>query len=116
MKLTLLVLALTTGAALAATEDQTNKTFKVSPGDTLVVDVDFGSIEVGTNSTDTVAVNVWRKVTRSSADKEQEFLSENPVVFVQEGSTVTVRCRQADKEKFHWFGGWANRNEAKYTI
>lgn len=116
MKLTLLLLALTSCAALAATEEQTNQTFQVSPGGTLVVDVDFGSIDISTNSTDAVAVNVWRKVTRGSAEKEQKFLSENPVVFVQEGNTITVRCRPKVKEMFHWFSGFRNRNEAKYTI
>ena len=116
MKLSLLLLTLTSCAALAATEEQTNKTFQVPPGGKLVVDVDFGSIDVTTNSTDAVAVSVWRKVTRSSAEDEQKYLSENPVVFVQDGNTVTVRAHSKDKEKFHWFNGSQNRNEAKYTI
>ena len=116
MKLTLFLLALTSCAALAATEEQTNKTFQVSSGGTLVVDVDFGSIDVSTNATDAVAVNVWRKVTRGSAEKEQKFLSENPVVFVQEGNTVTIRCRPKVTETFHWFSSFRNRNEAKYII
>jgi hypothetical protein len=116
MKLTLLLLTLTSCAALAATEEQTNKTFQVSPGGKLVVDVDFGSIDVTTNTTDAVTVNVWRKVTRGSAEEEQKFLSENPVVFVQDGNTVTVRAHSKDKEKFHWFGGLKNRNEGKYII
>jgi hypothetical protein len=116
MKLTLLLLTLTSCAALAATEEQTNKTFQVQPGGKLVVDVDFGSIGVTTNSTDAVAVSVWRKVTRGSAEEEQKYLSENPVVFVQDGNTVTVQAHSKTKEKFHWFGGLKNRNEAKYTI
>jgi hypothetical protein len=116
MKLTLLLLALTSCAALAATEEQTNQTFQVSPGGVLVVDVDFGSIDVSTNSTDAVAISVWRKVTRSSAEEEQKFLAEDPVVFVQDGNTVTVRSRPTVKERFHWFSGFRNSNEAKYTI
>ena len=116
MKLTLLLLTLTSCAALAATEEQTNKTFQVSPGGKLVVDVDFGSIDVTTNTTDAVAVSVWRKVTRGSAEEEQKFLSENPVVFVQDGNTVTVRAHSKVKEKSNWFEGSKNRNEAKYTI
>jgi hypothetical protein len=116
MKLTLLLLTLTSCAALAATEEQTNKTFQVLPGGKLVVDVDFGSIDVTTNTTDAVAVNVWRKVTRGSAEEEQKFLSENPVVFVQDGNTVTVRSHSKTKEKSNWFKGSKNRNEAKYTI
>jgi len=118
MKLTLLLLTLTSCAALAATEEQTNKTFQVQPGGKLVVDVDFGSIDVTTNAnaTDAVTVSVWRKVTRGSEAEEQKYLSENPVVFVQDGNTVTVRAHSKDKEKFHWFGGLKNRNEGKYTI
>src|SRR5882672_1460329 len=98
MKLTLLVLALTSCAALAATEEQTNKTFQAASGGTLVVDVDFGSIEVSTNSAEVIAVHVWRSVTRSSAEAEQKYLAENPVVFAQEGNTVTVRSRPKVKE------------------
>ena len=116
MKLTLFLLILTSCAALAVTEEQTNHTFQVSSGGTVVVDVDFGSIDVSTNSTDAVAISVWRKVTRSSAEEEQKFLSADPVVFVQEGNTVTVRSRPTVKEKFHWFSGFRNSNEAKYTI
>ncbi|MGB7745907.1 MAG: DUF4097 family beta strand repeat-containing protein [Verrucomicrobiia bacterium] len=116
MKLTLLLLTLTSCAALAATEEQTNKTFQVQPGGKLVVDVDFGSIDVSTNSPNAVTINAWRKVTRGSAEEEQKFLSENPVVIVQDGNTVTIRAHLKTKEKFHWFNGSKNRNEAKYTI
>ncbi len=116
MKLPFFLLALTSCAALAVTEEQTNKTCQVSPGGTLIVDVDFGSIDVSTNSADAVTINVWRKVTRRSAEEEQKFLSEDPVVFVQDGNTITIRARPTVKEKFHWFGGFRNRNEAKFTI
>jgi len=101
--------------ALAATEEQINKTFQIAPGGSLVVDVDTGSIDVNTNAAPGgVAVDVWRKVTRKNKDAEERFLRENPVQFLPEGNTLTVRCRT--KEKNLWFGGWANRNEAKYTI
>jgi DUF4097 and DUF4098 domain-containing protein YvlB len=116
MKLTLLLLTLTSCAALAATEESTNKTFQVSPGGKLVVDVDFGSIDVSTNSTNAVNVNVWRKVTRGSAEEEQKYLSENPLVFVQDGNTVTIQSRPKVKEKFNWLKGSKNRNEGKYII
>ncbi len=111
-----MVLALTSCAAFAATEEHTNKTFQVASGGKLVVDVDFGSIDVFTNSSEAVSIQVWRKVTRSNAEKEQEYLLENPVTFVQEGNNVTIHARSKVKEKFHWFGGSKNHNEAKYTI
>jgi hypothetical protein len=116
MKMILLVLVLTSCAVFAATEEQTNKTFQVAPGGTLVVDVNFGSIDVSTSSTGAVVVSVWRNVSRGSAEQEQKFLAENPVVFTQDENTVTIRCRPKLKESFHWFDGFANHNEAKYTI
>jgi DUF4097 and DUF4098 domain-containing protein YvlB len=117
MKLTSILLLLTSCAALAATEEQINKNFKAAPGGTLVVDVNFGSIDVTTNATDEVAVDVWRKITRKDKADEEQFLREHPVEFLQEGDTVTVRCRQK-QEKNRWFnwGSSGNRTEGKFTI
>lgn len=115
-RLTLLLLSFLAGSALAATEEQLNKTFQVASGGALVVDVDFGAIEVNTNSADSVSVNVWRRVARGSAAKEQKFLTDNPVTFVQEGGTLTVRSRVKEGGWSRWFGGSGRRNEARYTI
>src|SRR5215468_8342091 len=60
--------------ARGATEEQINKKFTVKPGGTVVVDIDFGGIEVGTNATSEVIVDVWRKVGRSSKSAEEKFL------------------------------------------
>jgi len=114
--LTLLFLGFLAGSALAATEEQINKTFQVAPGGVLVVDVDFGAIVVNTNSADSVTVNVWRRVSRGSSAKEQKFFTDNPVAFVQEGGTLTVRSRVKEDGWFRWFGGFGRRNEARYTI
>ena len=70
MKLTLFLLPLTALAALAATEEQLNKHFTVQPEGKLVVDVDFGSIDVTTHATDEVVVDVWRKITRKNKADE----------------------------------------------
>ena len=114
MKLTALLL-LVSCAAFAATEENINKTFPVSSGGTLVVDADFGSIDVSTNAAaGEIAVDVWRKITRKDKGAEEKFLRENPVQFVPEGNTLTIRCRT--KEQNRWFSGRENRNEAKYTI
>ena len=117
MKLTPILLLLTSCAALAATEEQINTNFNVASGGSLVVDVDFGSIDVTTNATDEVSVDVWRKVTRKDKADEEQFLRDNPVQFLHDGDTVTVRCRQKH-EKNRWFN-WAsrgNQNEGKVTI
>jgi hypothetical protein len=101
-------------AAVAATEEQLNQHFTVQPEGKLVVDVDFGSIDVATHETGEVVVDVWRKVTRKNKADEEEFLQDHPVTFNQDGNTVTVRSRRKA------VGGWSStgrsRNEAKYTV
>jgi DUF4097 and DUF4098 domain-containing protein YvlB len=117
MKLTSFLLFLTTSAALAATEEQINKKFNVTQGGKLTVQIDFGSIDVVTNATDEIAVDVWRKITRKNKADEETFLRTHPVELVQDGNTLTVRCRHKEEQRRGWnWGGSGNRNEAKYTI
>src|ERR1043165_7791264 len=101
-------------AANAATEDQINKKFTVKPGGTIVVDVDFGGIEVGTNAAGEVAGDVWRKVGRSSKSDEEKFLKDNPVSFSEDGDTVTIKCKS--KSKSSWSLSGHNSDDAKYKI
>ena len=115
MKLTALLLLLASGTAFAATEENINKTFPVTSGGSLVVDVDSGSIDVSTNTAPgEITVDVWRKVTRKNKEAEEQFLRDCPVQFLPEGNTLTIRER--NKAGIHWFGNWRNRNEGKYTI
>jgi hypothetical protein len=114
MRSILFLMAVSSCAAFGSTEEQVQKSFNVDHGGTLVVDVAFGSIEVVTNSTSEVAVDVWRKITRGKKADEESFLRDNPVKIAHEGDIVTVRCRPANK--LSWSSGWWNRNEAKYTV
>jgi len=107
----LLISSLTT---LAATEDELHRKYPVTAAGNLIVDVDFGSIDVRTNATSEITVDVWRKVTRRSKEEEETFLRENPVIVTQDGGAVTIRTRHKS-ESGSWFSG-RNRNEAKYTI
>src|SRR5215510_10947481 len=100
--------------ATGATEEQINKKFSVKSGGTIVVDVDYGSIEVGTNATSEVIVDVWRKVGRSSKSAEETFLKENPVIFSQDGDKVTISQKSKNKRVWSWIG--RNSNDAKYKI
>jgi DUF4097 and DUF4098 domain-containing protein YvlB len=100
--------------ARAATEEQINKKFSVKPGGTVVVDIDFGGIEVGTNATSEVVVDVWRKVGRNSKSAEEKFLKDNPVNFSQDGDTVTISSKSKGKSNWSFIG--RNSNEAKYKI
>ena len=49
LKLTLSLLLISSIAASAATEEKLNQRFSVQSGGTVVVDVDFGVINVSTN-------------------------------------------------------------------
>lgn len=117
MKLASFLLLLTAVTALAATEEQVKTNFNVAPGGRLAVEVDSGAIEVASNATSQVTVDVWRKITRRNKSDEEQFLRDHPVSFVQDGNTVTVRCRDRETQRrwFNW-GFRNNRNEAKYTI
>jgi len=101
-------------AALAATEEKLNQRFSVQPGGTVVVEVDFGSIEVSTNATSEVVVDVWRRIGRKKKADEEAFLRDHPVTFTQEGNKVAIRSH--GRLNSSWSGRGRNENEAKYRI
>ena len=98
----------------AETEETLDKTFTVSAGGTLVTDVDFGSIEVGTHAANEVIVHVWRKVSRRDKADEEQFLRDRPVKFSQDSDTVTIRSHRETKDNLFLRG--SQRTEGKYTI
>src|SRR6516164_4320577 len=98
----------------AQTEEKINKRFAVHPGGKVVVEVDFGSIDVSTNNTSEVVVDVFRKVTRKNKSDEEKFLHERPVTFTQDGDVVTIRSRAKSNGNGWWHG--SQRTEGKYTI
>ena len=114
MKSTLIVLLASCLVVFAETEEQLNKRFAVQSGGKLVVEVDFGSLEVNTNASNEVTVDVLRKVTRSSKADEETFLRDHPVSFSQDGNTVTISSRAKTKLSGWWHG--SQKTEAKYTI
>ncbi|MCI0748279.1 MAG: DUF4097 domain-containing protein [Verrucomicrobia subdivision 3 bacterium] len=101
-------------AAFAETEEEISKRFTVQPGGKLIVDVDFGSINVSPGTGNEVAIDVFRKVKRGSKADEEAFLDERPVTFAQDGDAITVRSRADKSRRFSWRG--SQSTEAKYTI
>lgn len=114
MKLIVFLWLTTSVAVLAATEEQLNRTFAVHPGGKVIVNVDFGAIEVKTNTTSEVTVDVWRKVTRSREADEEAFLRNSPVTFTQDGDTVTIRSQP--KTRLRRTRGFNHQTEGKYTL
>jgi len=99
---------------MAATEEKLNKRFTVQPEGRLVVDVAFGSIDVTTNGTGEVVVDVWRRITRRNKADEEKFLQDHPVTISQDDNTVTVLCHRKGARRWSW--GGRSRLEAEYTI
>jgi len=101
-------------SAAAATEETISKRLPAQQGGTLVVDVEFGSVEISTNATSEVTVDVWRKVKRGSKKDEEAFLRDRPVEILSDDGKFTVRSRAKTKKKvWNWGGG---STEGKYTI
>ncbi|MGI8432002.1 MAG: DUF4097 family beta strand repeat-containing protein, partial [Chthoniobacterales bacterium] len=88
----LTLVSLTACTAAAATEEDIQETRDAKPGGTLVVDVDFGSIEVLPGDDDKVVINAHRKIEASSKEKEEEYLKAAPIRVTTEGDKVIVRA------------------------
>jgi hypothetical protein len=98
--------------AMAETEERINKRFTAESGGKLVLDVDFGSVEITTSQKPEVTIDVFRKVKRGGKADEEAFLKDRPVTIAQDGKTITVQSRATSKNS--WRG--SQRTEGKYTI
>ena len=108
----LLSYSYTTGEKEAATptspdDDVVERTFEVSPGGTLNVRTDRGSIEVATADADEVAVRVEIEA-RSDEDRERFGLT-----FEQDNGSVSVEGKVEDRGRWNWNG---DRLRIKYII
>jgi DUF4097 and DUF4098 domain-containing protein YvlB len=113
MKLPLILLFGSCLLAMAETEEKINKQFNVQSGGKVMVEVDFGSITVGTHESDQVKVDILRKVSMKSKSSEEEFLKDRPIHFSQDGNVITIRSqRQGPKINFRLW----QRTEAQYKI
>lgn len=110
----LFVLVVGLAAARAETVENLEKTFTVKPGGQLVVDVDFGALEIASQATDQVSVHVKRSISRGDRADEEAFLKDRPVTLSQEGNTVTIRSKAESKDSWSWKG--RQRIEGKYVI
>jgi DUF4097 and DUF4098 domain-containing protein YvlB len=103
-------------AALALTEQHVNETFDVTAGARLIVDVDFGTIELARGSDSSkVTVSAHRKLDSDNEAREHEYFSATPLIVTKQGNTVTVSARRTFQEK-HW--SWSGRvsMDARYII
>jgi hypothetical protein len=115
---TLLFVSLTTVGAIAATEENIHETRPAKAGGTLVVEVDFGSIEVAPGDGAKVVIDAHRKVEMSSKEKEEEYLAAAPIRIATEGDKVMVRAIRKNESlgKQFWHMMGHTRTEGRYTI
>nr|MBA3882507.1 hypothetical protein [Chthoniobacterales bacterium] len=70
-----LLLALTVSTAPALTEQKVAEEFDVAPGGRLIVDVDFGSVDVTASGSGKMVVDVYRKIDSSDEAREKEYVT-----------------------------------------
>lgn len=112
----LLILIATLASASALTNENINQQLDVAPGGKLVVDVDFGTLDVAAGADNKVAVEAMRKIESNDEAKEKEYFATVPITITKDGNIVTVRARRNDNGNgHHW--NWRQVNmDARYTI
>jgi hypothetical protein len=110
----LLVLFALVATASAATEENISRQLDVTPGGKLVVDVDFGTINVTAGADDKVVIEAYRKIDFGDQAKEKEYFAAAPVAIGQAGNVVTVRARYTKSKGFWSFGH--SEMDAHYTV
>ena len=104
--------------ASAATEENIHETRAAKSGGELVVEVDFGSIEVVPGENDKVVVDAHRKIEASSKEKEEEYLKAAPITVTTEGDKIIIRAiqRQESFGRQLWRMMGHTRTEGHYAI
>lgn len=98
---------------MAETEDVINKSFDVSSGGTLIMDVDGASIEVETGSSDKVEIKVIRKARTSSKRKAEEIFEDYEIEFDQKENDVII---ESDYHRGKKLFNWGNRIRVKFIV
>ncbi len=116
MHLRLLSLLLFTATNAWALSQQTvNEEFDCPAGGRLVLDVDFGTVELSVGADGKVAVDAFRKIDSNDEAREKEYFASTPISVTQEGNTVIVRTRRQDHDrKWDWTGNITM--DARYTV
>ena len=113
----LLVISLLLAAGLsasAASEEKFNRNVPAHPGGKLIVDVDFGKVDVSPGADDNVAVEASRLIDFGDESKEKEYLAAGPITLTVEGNTVTLRQRTPQEARHRW--PHHTRMDARYVI
>ncbi|MBD3378577.1 DUF4097 family beta strand repeat protein [candidate division KSB1 bacterium] len=89
------------------------KSFDVSPGGTLVINSDIGSIDVDTGVSDKVEVLIEREIDASNERVKERVLEEMSLDFDHSGANVTITLDMPNNRG--WFGD-RNRVKIAYKV
>ncbi len=101
-------------SAAAASEERINRELDARPGGKLLLDVDFGTVDLRTGADDKVAVEAFRSIDFGDEAKEKEYLTRAPITITAENNIVTVRARATKEAGPDWFHH--TRTDGRYTI
>jgi DUF4097 and DUF4098 domain-containing protein YvlB len=99
--------------ASAASEENLNRQIEATPGGKLIVEVDFGSIDVGVGADNSVSLEAHRKIDFGDEAKEKEYLADRPITMTKEGNVVTIRSRGTKKNNWNVFH---HTTDANYIV
>ncbi len=108
------LLALSTCTVCAVSEQNLNQELDATPAGRLVLDVDFGNVDVTAGADGKASIQAHRKIDSDNEAREKEYFAEVPIVVEQQGDTITVRARRSDRKDWSW-SGHVNM-DAHYTI
>lgn len=111
----ILLLIVATATASALSEENLNQQLDVTPGGKLVIDVDFGTIDVAAGADDKVVIAAHRKIDSNNETQEKEYFAATPVTVTKDGNTISIRARRQQKDRdFNWSGRC--NMDARYTV
>lgn len=98
-------------AAFAGVRDDINRSFDAKSGGKLVLDADFGDIDIRTQAGSKVDVRVVREAKTSSDSKARELFDDYEVTFNQSGEVIEIRA-----ETRHSTWNWSNGLNVRFEI
>lgn len=113
--LALILLAGTVGSAQAR-QDVVKDQFRVAPGGTLFLDIDYGDIDVVTHRSDVVTITMERDVDGASDRELKEILSRQRYRFEQDGDDVIVEVRLDEDDNDRAWKRWKRDYDLEVDI
>jgi hypothetical protein len=110
----LFLLALAASPAFALSEENVSQTLDGAPGGRLIVDVDFGTIDVAAGPDDKISVAAHRKIDSDNDAQEKEYFASTPITVTKDGNVVTIRARRNKDKNMNWSGRCSM--DARYTV